>query len=107
VATATTRPKKLRLPFTHFSIRKLAAYLQGRHGRHDPQQIPARQAHIRRERLRQILAGHDITFQRCACRKPRPGRSSGVFVFVEDAAKSVASSDAEPGDLVWISDRCG
>jgi ABC-type glutathione transport system ATPase component len=44
---------------------------------------------------------------RCACRKPHPGRSSGVFVFVEDAAESVVSSDAEPGYLVRIGDRCG
>ena len=64
LATARTRPKKLGLPFTRFSIRKLACYLQGRYGRHDPQQAPARQIPIRRERLRQILAGHDITFQR-------------------------------------------
>ena len=64
VTTATTRPKKLGLPFTHFSIRKLAGYLQGRYGRHDPEQVPARRVRIRRERLRQILAAHDITFQR-------------------------------------------
>jgi hypothetical protein len=64
LATATTRPKKLGLPFTHFSIRKLAAYLQGRYGRNDRQQAPARLVGIRRKRLRQILAGHDITFQR-------------------------------------------
>src|SRR4051794_30001639 len=64
LATARTRPKKLGVPFTHFSIRKLAAYLQGRYGRHDRRQAPARQIPIRRERLRQILAGHDITFQR-------------------------------------------
>jgi transposase len=64
LATAHTRPKKLGLPFTHFSIRKLAAYLQGRYGRHDRRQAPARQIGIRRERLRQILAGHDVTFQR-------------------------------------------
>src|SRR3954467_15138754 len=36
LATARTRPKNRGLPFTHFSIRKLAAYLQGRYGRHDP-----------------------------------------------------------------------
>jgi hypothetical protein len=64
VTTAQTRPKKLTLPFTHFSIRKLAAYLQGIYGHHDPRQVPARQIQIKRERLRQILAGHDITFQR-------------------------------------------
>jgi transposase len=64
VTTARTRPKKLGLPFTRFSIRKLAGYLQGRYGRHDPHQVPSRQIQIKRERLRQILAGHDITFQR-------------------------------------------
>src|SRR5438128_1280903 len=64
VTTARTRPKKLALPFTHFSIRKLAAYLQGWYGHHDPKQVPARQVWIRRERLRQIMAAHDITFQR-------------------------------------------
>src|SRR5258705_253541 len=31
VATATTRPRKLGLPFTHWSMRKLAAYLTGRY----------------------------------------------------------------------------
>lgn len=30
-----------------------------------------------------------------------------MCVLVEDAAKSVVSSDAEPGYLVWIGDRCG
>ena len=64
VATAKTRPKKLGLPFTHFSIRKLACSLHGRYGRHDRRQAPARQIGIRRERLRQILDGHDISFQR-------------------------------------------
>ena len=63
VTTATTRPKKLALPFTHFSIRKLAAYLQGHYGHHDPGQTPARQVRVAREHLRQILAAHDITFQ--------------------------------------------
>ena len=64
VATARTRPKKIGLPFTHFSVRKLAGYLQGRYGHHDTKQVPARQVRIRRERLRQIMAAHDITFQR-------------------------------------------
>ena len=45
VAAATTRPEKLGLPFTHWSLRKLAGYLAvSRH--------PVR---IGRERLRQIL----------------------------------------------------
>ena len=42
VATATTRPKRLGLPFTHWSIRKLAAYLSGRYGHHDPGLVPVR-----------------------------------------------------------------
>lgn len=42
VATARTRPKKLGLPFTHFSIHKLAGYLQGCHSHRDSQQVPAR-----------------------------------------------------------------
>ena len=32
VAAATTRPEKLGLPFTHWSLRKLAAYLAGQSG---------------------------------------------------------------------------
>jgi hypothetical protein len=72
VATATTRPKKLGLPFTHFSIRKLAAYLQGCYGNHDPKQVAARLVRIRRERLRPILAAHDIIFQRTRTWKEAP-----------------------------------
>src|SRR6266496_906324 len=55
VETATTRPRKLGLPFTHWSIRKLAGYLAGRYGRTDPRWAPARTVRIGRERLRQIL----------------------------------------------------
>ena len=33
VAAASTRPEKLGQPFTHWSVRKLAAYLAGRPGR--------------------------------------------------------------------------
>jgi len=55
VAAATTRPEKLGLPFTHWSLRKLAAYLAA--GR-------ARTVRIGRERLRQILHQHGISFQR-------------------------------------------
>jgi transposase len=36
VATATTRPRKRGLPFIHWSVRKLAAYLSGRYTRTDP-----------------------------------------------------------------------
>ena len=55
VAAATTRPEKLGLPFTHWSLRKLTAYLAGN---------PSRTVRIGRERLRQILHKHGISFQR-------------------------------------------
>ena len=54
VAAATTRPEKLGLPFTCWSLRKLAAYLAGG-------TPPLR---IGRERLRQILHARGISFQR-------------------------------------------
>jgi transposase len=54
VTVATTRPEKLGLPFTHWSLRKLAAYLAG----------SARPVAISRERLRQILRARGISFQR-------------------------------------------
>jgi transposase len=55
VETATTRPEKLGRPFTHWSIRKLAGYLADN---------PTRRVVIGRERLREILAARDVTFQR-------------------------------------------
>ena len=55
VTTATTRPEKLGLPFTCWSVRKLAAYLAG---------SAARPVQIGRERLRQILPSRGISFQR-------------------------------------------
>src|SRR5438067_1803074 len=55
VTTATTRPEKLGLPFTHWSLRKLAAWLSGGSSR------PVR---IGRERLRQLLHQRGISFQR-------------------------------------------
>jgi transposase len=55
VMAASTRPEKLGLPFTHWSLRKLAAYLASHPGR------PVRAG---RERLRQILHARGITFQR-------------------------------------------
>jgi transposase len=55
VATATTRPEVLKQPFTRWSLRKLAAYLACNNTR------PVR---IGRERLRQFLHKHEITFQR-------------------------------------------
>ncbi len=55
VTAATTRPEKLGLPFTHWSLRKLAAYLAVN---------PFRAVRAGRERLRQILHDHGISFQR-------------------------------------------
>ena len=55
VETATSRPEALGQPFTRWSIRKLAAFLAD----NDRRVVP-----VRRERLRQILAGNDVTFQR-------------------------------------------
>lgn len=68
VAMATARPKTLGLPFTRWSVRKLAAFLAG-HYQHiepglGPVMGPARQITVGRERVRQILAAHQITFQR-------------------------------------------
>ena len=60
VTTATTRPKTLGLPFTRWSVRKLAFYLAGG----DRTLRPVRTVRIGRERLRQILAGRRVTFQR-------------------------------------------
>jgi hypothetical protein len=50
---AWTRPEKLGLPFTHWSLRKLAAYLADRD----------RPVRIGRERLRHILHARGISFQ--------------------------------------------
>jgi len=55
VTAAMTRPEKLGLPFTHWSVRKLAAYL----ARDAPRPVRAG-----RERLRQILHERGISFQR-------------------------------------------
>ena len=52
VTAATTRPEKLGLPFTHWSLRKLAVHLA------------AREIRVGRERLRQLLAERGISFQR-------------------------------------------
>jgi transposase len=68
VTTATTRPKTLGLPFTRWSVRKLAAYLSGVYQVMEPgrglQRVPARRVRIGRERLRQVLHDRGITFQR-------------------------------------------
>jgi transposase len=55
VTTAKTRPETLGCPFTHWSVRKLAAYL----ARNDQRIV-----RVGRERLRQILHAHQISFQR-------------------------------------------
>ena len=55
VEAATTRPEKLGLPFTCWSLRKLAAYLASH---------PDRPVRVGRERLRQILHARRISFQR-------------------------------------------
>ena len=55
VAAATTRPEKLGLPFTHWSLRKLAAHLACQ---------SVRPVRIGRERLRQLLHARGISFQR-------------------------------------------
>ena len=64
VATAKTRPRRLGLPFTHWSIRKLAAYLSGRYTRTDPPLGTSPAGACRAGRLRQILHVHGISFQR-------------------------------------------
>ncbi len=55
VETANARPETLGQPFTRWSIRKLVAFVAGN------DQHPVT---IGRERLRQILAENDVTFQR-------------------------------------------
>jgi transposase len=55
VTTATTRPGALGVPFTHWSLRKLATHLARNHDR---------RITIGRERLRQILREHRVSFQR-------------------------------------------
>ena len=55
VETACARPEALGLPFTRWSLRKLAAHLRGN---------AERAVRVSPERLRQILHAHDITFQR-------------------------------------------
>ncbi|MBA8924302.1 hypothetical protein BC739_001499 [Kutzneria viridogrisea] len=55
MATAKARPTRLGLPFTHWSLRKLAAHLGN---------TPGRRMSIGRERLRQIQSERGISFQR-------------------------------------------
>lgn len=68
VSAASTRPEKLGMPFTCWSLRKLAAYLAGA-----PRPVP-----IGRERLRQLLHERGISFQRTRTWKEStdPGREA-------------------------------
>src|SRR3954451_199847 len=63
VETVTTRPGKLGRPFTHWSVRKLVAYLADN---------PRRIVRIGRERARRLLADHEVTFQRTKTWKESP-----------------------------------
>jgi transposase len=64
VAAANTRPEALGLPFTRWSVRKLAEHLAHNHGQ--------RRVCIGRERLRQLLHRHGLTFQRTKTWKESP-----------------------------------
>ena len=55
LAVAGRRPKTVGRPFTHWSLRKLSGYLAAN---------PDRIVTVGRERLRQILHAHHISFQR-------------------------------------------
>jgi transposase len=55
VATVRTRPEKLARPFTRWSTRKLVGYLADN---------PVRRVLVGRERLRQYLHEHQISFRR-------------------------------------------
>ncbi len=55
VKTAKARPEKVGRPFTHWSIRKLRQYLADN---------PTRRIKIGKERLRQLLDHHGVTFQK-------------------------------------------
>src|SRR3954464_5159846 len=63
VATASTRPERLGCPFTHWSLRKLVGYLA---------ENAVRIVRIGRERARQLLADHEVTFQRTKTWKESP-----------------------------------
>jgi transposase len=63
IETASTRPEKLGQPFTHWSVRKLVGYLA---------ENAVRIVRIGRERARQLLAKHKITFQRTKTWKESP-----------------------------------
>nr|WP_235433311.1 IS630 family transposase [Protofrankia coriariae] len=63
VATATARPARLGLPFTHWSLRKLVAYLR---------RAPGRVIRIGRETLRALLARRGVSVQRTKTWKESP-----------------------------------
>jgi serine/threonine-protein kinase len=69
VTAATTRPHKPGLPFTHWSLRTLAAYLAVR---------PGRLVRVGRERLRQIRHARQISFQRTRTRKESADPGKGA-----------------------------
>jgi transposase len=66
IATATTRPEKLGAPFTRWSLPKLADWLAHNRG--------LRRVRVSRERLRELLHKHEISFQRTRTR-PHPLRT--------------------------------
>jgi hypothetical protein len=49
-----------------------------------------------------VVARMDLIGQRCACRKPRPRRSCGMPVFVEDATEAFVSAYVDLSDLVGL-----
>ncbi len=67
VQVATTRPGTVGRPFTHWSLRKLSEYLGDN---------PIRVVRVQRERLRQLLHAHGISFPADSDleRVDRPGR---------------------------------
>jgi len=64
VTTANTRTETLGLPFTRWSLRKLADFLAFNRG--------PRRVRVSRERLRQLLHRHGLTFQRTKTWKESP-----------------------------------
>ncbi len=75
VTTARKRPRSLGQPFTRWSARKLAHYLATKKGR---------KVTVSRERLRQILAEDDVTFQRTKTWKESPDpRREGKLARIE------------------------
>jgi hypothetical protein len=86
-----TRPTKLGLPFTHRSIRKLAACLSGRYGHHDPTLVPARMVRIGRERVRTILNATDA-----GAADPKPKRLAGPVLLQGHTSCGLGVSTLDP-----------